>query len=47
METSPGTFLWLFSYTQYLHDYDIRLALQKQWRNVGKKAPEKLNDIIS
>ena len=25
----------LFSYAQYLHDYDIRLALQLQWRNVG------------
>ena len=28
LQTSPGTFLSLFSYTQYLHDYDIRLALQ-------------------
>ena len=24
----PGTFLSLFSYTQYLHNYDIRLTLQ-------------------
>ena len=28
-------------------DYDIHLALKKQWRNVSEKALENLNNIIS
>ena len=38
-------FLSLFSYTQYLHNYDIRLTLGLQWRNVDANAREQLNNI--